>query len=515
MKNLHHFRALPPELVKIQTQMEDYARQYGLDFFTTIFEVVDADQLNAIAAYGGFPTRYPHWRFGMEFDQLNKGYHYGLQKIYELVINNDPCYAYLLASNEPTDHKLVMAHVYGHCDFFKNNAWFAHTNRKMIDGMANHGNRIRRYMDRFGVEEVESFIDACLSIEDLIDINSTFFQRRPDENRFDFHSTTEVTEDERFQATRFQAKTYMDRFVNPPQAMADEIAQQKQSVSDRTSHFPSEPQRDVMLFLLNSAPLKPWQLDVLAIIRDEAYYFAPQGQTKIMNEGWATYWHSTIMTRHAIEPKDLVCYADHCAGTLAGSATRLNPYKLGVELFRDIEDRWNRGAFGEEYEECDDRLAKENWNRDTGLGRQKIFEVRRIYNDLTFIDEFLTLEFCKRHRLFQFAFNGKSGLYEIESKQFEAVKQQLLFNLTNSGRPIIYVRDGNFRNRGELFLEHRFGGVELKLSYAQDTLSNLHRLWKRPVHIETVMNDEVTTVSFDGKEHKVVKSEPQYHASST
>ena len=102
--------------------MEQRAADYGLDFFPTIFEVVDADQLNAIAAYGGFPTRYPHWRFGMEFERLKKGYDYGLQKIYELVINNDPCYAYLLASNHMTDHKLVMAHVYGHCDFFKNNA---------------------------------------------------------------------------------------------------------------------------------------------------------------------------------------------------------------------------------------------------------------------------------------------------------------------------------------------------------------------------------------------------------
>ncbi len=295
MNHLHHFRALSPELAAIQVQMEIYARQYGLDFFPTVFEVVDADQLNAVAAYGGFPTRYPHWRFGMEYEQLSKGYHYGLQKIYELVINNDPCYAYLLASNGITDHKLVMAHVYGHCDFFKNNAWFSHTNRKMIDGMANHGNRIRRYMDRFGVEEVEAFIDDCLSIEDLIDINSTFFKRGDDQNRFEFQSTTEETEEDRLHATRYQAKPYMDQFINPPQAMADEVAQHRHALAARTEHFPREPVRDVMQFLLEQAPLKPWQMDVLSIIRDEAYYFAPQGQTKIMNEGWATYWHSTII----------------------------------------------------------------------------------------------------------------------------------------------------------------------------------------------------------------------------
>src|SRR5215207_8350879 len=143
---LHRFHALTPEMAEIQVQMEAHARSYGLDFFNTVFEVVDHDQLSAVAAYGGFPTRYPHWRFGMEYEQLSKGYSYGLQKIYELVINNDPCYAYLMRSNHAVDQKLVMAHVYGHCDFFKNNAYFAHTNRKMMDVMANHGARIRSYV---------------------------------------------------------------------------------------------------------------------------------------------------------------------------------------------------------------------------------------------------------------------------------------------------------------------------------------------------------------------------------
>lgn len=495
---VHYFRPLPKDLADIQAQIEQYARNYGLDFFPTIFELVDADQLNAIAAYGGFPTRYPHWRFGMEYERLSKGYSYGLQKIYELVINNDPCYAYLLSSNTITDHKLVMAHVYGHCDFFKNNHWFSKTNRKMIDEMANHGNRIRRYMDRFGVEEVETFIDACLSIEDLIDIYSPFIKRYDERSKYDFRDATE--EEPVVRPAKFQAKPYMDSFINPPEKLAEEVVRKRLELAAREERFPPEPMRDVLLFLLEHAPLKPWQLDVLSIIRDEAYYFAPQGQTKIMNEGWATYWHSTIMTRHGLEPQDVICYADHCAGTLASSPTRLNPYKLGVELFRDIEDRWNRGCFGEEYEQCDDYLTRLNWNTEAGLGREKIFEVRRIHNDLTFIDEFLTLDFCQRHKLFTFGYNEDSGYYEIESRRFRDVKRQLLFNLTNLGRPIIYVRDGNYKNRGELFLEHRYSGVELKLDYAQDTLKNLYKLWKRPVHIETVLDGHLTTISFDGSE---------------
>ncbi|HEY2146317.1 MAG TPA: SpoVR family protein [Pirellulales bacterium] len=492
------YEPLPRELADIQRQMEGYALGHWLDFYPTIFEVVDYDQLNEVAAYGGFPTRYPHWRFGMEYEQLSKGYVYGLQKIYELVINNDPCYAYLMRSNSITDQKLVMAHVYGHCDFFKNNAWFAHTNRKMMDQMANHGMRVRRHMDRYGVEEVENFIDACLSVEDLIDVHLPGIKRHEERLK---PKVPEDPDEEELQVGRFTAKHYMDQYVNPPEALAAE-AERRREGRKQDEKFPSEPARDVMLFVLENAPLKLWQADVLSIIRDEAYYFAPQGQTKIMNEGWASYWHSTIMTRQGLSPADLICYCDHHSGTMASSPTRLNPYKLGIELFRDIEDRWNRGRFGKEYDECDDLVARRNWDIAAGKGREKIFEVRRIYNDLTFIDTFLTLDFCREHKLFSFGYNEASDTYDIESREFPKIKERLLFNLTNMGRPQIAVRDGNYKNRGELFLEHYFNGVELKMSYAHDTMANLQRLWSRPVHIETVLEGVKTILSFDGHEHK-------------
>ncbi len=503
MMDATHYAPLPEDMRLAQRKIEGYASGYGLDFFPTIFELVDADELNAIAAYGGFPTRYPHWRFGMEYEQLSKGYTYGLQKIYELVINNNPCYAYLMRSNEMTDQKLVMAHVYGHCDFFKNNYWFSQTSRKMMDEMANHGNRIRRHMDRQGVEVVEDFIDACTSIEDLIDIHSPFIRRRETADRYAFHA--EADDEDAPAAPRFQAKQYMDRFINPPGAVgADaERARQERERQERAARAATAglPSRDVMLFILENAPLKPWQADVLSIMRDEAYYFAPQGQTKIMNEGWASYWHSTIMTRQGLEPQDVINYCDHHSGTLATSGGRLNPYKVGIELYRDIEQRWNKGRFGKDYDECDDAERRRVWNTETNLGRQKIFEVRTIHNDVTFIDEFLTLEFCQENKLFSFGYNNSREQYEIESREFPKIKQRLLFSLTNLGRPIIAVREGNYKNRGELFLEHQYHGVELKTSYARDTLANLHRLWTRPVHIETTLDETRTILSFDGSEH--------------
>lgn len=490
---------LPPDLRSLQLEIEEHARRFGLDFFETIFEVLDYDELSEIAALGGFPTRYPHWRFGMEYEQLSKGYRYGLQKIYEMVINNDPCYAYLLRCNQRVDQKLVMAHVYGHNDFFKNNICFAPTNRKMMDEMANHGNRIRTHMERHGDDTVESFIDCCLSLENLIDIHSPFIRRRDTTDRYDFRPESI---DEQETPARFESKSYMDPFINPPQVLREQ-AKALEELQSKPKPFPERPERDVLLFLLEHAPLKPWQHDVLAIVREEAYYFAPQAATKIMNEGWASYWHSTIMTTRSLDPAELVDYADHHSGTMAPYSGRLNPYKLGLELLRDIEERWDKGQFGPEWEACDNSAARANWDKQLGLGRKKIFEVRRIHNDVTFIDSFLTPEFCRRHNLFSFKYSDASEMYEIESREFKKIKERLLFSLTNFGQPIITVKDANHRNRGELYLQQEYFGVDLKLDFAQDTLRNLHRLWNRPVHLETCVEGRSTLLSFDGSDHTI------------
>ena len=489
---------LPADLRELQVEIEAHALAYGLDFYDTVFEVLDYDELSEIAALGGFPTRYPHWRFGMEYEQLAKGYRYGLQKIYEMVINNDPCYAYLLRCNMKVDQKLVMAHVYGHNDFFKNNIWFSQTNRKMMDETANHGNRIRSYMERFGEETVEDFIDSCLSLENLIDMHSPFIKRRDDVSRYDFRPEG----DDGQGLVRFQSKEYMDSYVNPPEFLKDQ-ARAKEAERAKSKQFPETPERDVLLFMLEHAPLNAWQRDVLDIVRQEAYYFTPQGQTKIMNEGWASYWHSTIMTTRTLDPSELVDYADHHSGTMATQPGRLNPYKLGIELFRDIEERWNKGQFGSEYDDCDDHEVKRKWDKGLGLGRAKIFEVRKIHNDVTFVDTFLTPEFCRRHNMFSFKHNDQNETYEIESREFKKVKERLLFGLTNFGQPIIRVKDGNHRNRGELYLHHEHFGIDLKLDHAQDTLRHLHRLWTRPVHIETGVDGRPTLLSFDGTDHTI------------
>lgn len=483
--------SLPEYLRTAQEQIKGHALEYGLRPFETVFEMIDYDRMNEVAAYLGFPTRYPHWRFGMEYERLSKSYAWGLHKIYELVINNDPCYAYLLEGNSTVEQKMVMAHVYGHSDFFRNNAWYAPTPRNMINEMANHGTKIRQYIERFGLEPVEDFLDVSMSIDNLIDYYSPFIKRK----RQDDDAEPEPPTVRKIEVS----KPYLDRYVNTPEFMQSQRDKLAAEVK-QAEKIPAQPERDVMLFLIEHAPLKKWQRHVLSMIREEAYYFAPQGQTKIMNEGWASFWHSRIMTTKVLDDSEIIEFANTHAGTMAMSQGSLNPYKIGIELFRDIEDRWNRGQFGKDWEECDNLDEKQQWNRHLGLGRQKIDEVRRIYNDVSFIDEFLTPEFCWKHKLFTFEYNRKSGQFEIFSRDFRAIKEKMLFQLTNFGQPMIYVEDGNHANRGELLLWHKHEGVDLRKDYAEDVLRNIQKVWSRPVHIRTLIEGKRKVWTHNGEQ---------------
>ena len=500
--------SLPGYLRDEQRRIEAFARGFGLDFFPTMFEVLSYEHMNEIASYGGFPSRYPHWRFGMNYEQLAKSSEYGLQTIYEMVINNNPAVAYLLEGNSLIDQKIVMAHVYAHVDFFKNNFAFRATDqgldprtgepiRKWIDAMANHGAVVRRWVNRVGIDKIESFIDDCLSLENLIDPHRPFLRTKA-EPRGDAEQNYDKPAEE---VPRLRVdRDYMEDYINP----SEFIAEQKKKIADeaaKAKKIPEEADRDVMGFLLEHAPLEAWERDVLAVVRREAYYMAPQAQTKIMNEGWATYWHSKILTEKALDGSELIEYADRCAGVLATSPTQLNPYKLGVELFRHIEERWDKGRFGKEWEDCSDLETRQRWDRRLGLGREKILEVRKLYTDVTFIDEFLTPDFVADQKLLAFGFNQKNERWEVESRAFEKVKQKLLFQLTNAGHPNIAVDNANHDNRGELLLVHDHQGVDLRDDHARAVLESLQRMWRRPALVRTVVEEKPTLLRYDGTEH--------------
>jgi stage V sporulation protein R len=246
----------------------EIGREFGLDPFPTHFEVVPATIMYEFGAYG-LPGRFSHWTHGKAFHQMKMMYDYGLSKIYELVINTNPCYGFLMENNSMVQNKLVVAHVMGHCDFFKNNVYFKHTSRQMIETASVNADRIRKYEYEHGERVVEEFLDAVLAIQEHIDP----------------HLRTRHLSPEEIEAERRR---------RPPEGPYDDLwkleergkpAKEEERPRRRV---PEEPEKDILSFLIKHAPdLDDWQRDVIGIVREEMLYFLPQMQTKIMNEGWA------------------------------------------------------------------------------------------------------------------------------------------------------------------------------------------------------------------------------------
>lgn len=353
-------------------------------------------------------------------------------------------------------------------------------------------------MEKHGHNNVEAFIDQVLSIENLIDVHHLFEKVNSSARNED--DGQEGNDDERSMALksymRSKAKTDAKNNVDIDIKKEDEA-----QLAILTKDI-KLPERDIMKFLMDYAPLHEWQTDILGILREEAYYFLPQRMTKIMNEGWASYWHEKIMTERAVTANELIDFADHHAGVLVMSPKQINPYKVGIELLKDVEYRWDTGRFGKDYEECENMVERAKWDTKVGKGRDKIFEIRASHNDISFIDEFLTPEFCNRQQIFTYKFNPRTGRNEVDSRDFAAIKQNMLSSLTNFGSPVIEIEDANFANRGELLLAHRHQGVDLDMRFAQETMKNIHGLWKRPVNLVTKYDGKEVTFCFDGEELK-------------
>ena len=369
---------------------------------------------------------------------------------------------YNFSVEEDESYTLAAGFVVHNCDFFKNNAYFAHTSRKMMDEMANHGMRIRRYAEKYGEDEVETFLDKCMSIDDLIDMHSVAIRRREEVSRYDFTPK----EEEENKGTRFKSKDYMDDYINPCAALKAEEEERKKLAGAGGAQLPRAAGEGRAAVPDRARPAQAVAARRAVDRPRRGLLLCPAGHDKGNERRVGSYWHSTIMTQKTLQPWECIDYADHHSGTMATYGPRINPYKLGIELLRDIEHRWNTGKFGKEWEECDDLDKRRNWDRQLGLGRQKIFEVRRVHNDITFIDTFLTPEFCREHKMFSFAFQDQAGQYVIESREFDKIKKRLLFSLTNFGKPWIFVVDGNYRNRGELLLRHEHNGVDLRQDQA-------------------------------------------------
>ena len=470
----------PRELERLRDSIDaawDQARKFGLDPFPTHFELVPASIMYEFASYS-LPGRFSHWTFGKAYYRQKMQYDLGLSKIYEMVVNTNPSYAFLMEMNNLLQNTFVAAHVFGHTDFFKNNIYFQHTSRRMIDKVSVHAERIAKYEFDHGREEVERFLDAVLAIQEHIDYNLLLREHDDEKDKKDEKSKTKPSSD------------YEDLWgLDQKEKKAQEERDQRPGKHPK---FPEKPEKDILLFLSRHAPhLQPWQRDIIEIVRAEMLYFIPQMQTKTMNEGWASTWHSRIMRElgdnSIISDSDFVEFAQLHSSVLTPSRTSLNPYYIGYKIFEDIEKRWDNPTEEEQ----------EQLGRQSGMGRQKIFEVREIDNDVSFLRNYLTEDLVKDLDLYLYKKEGDEWV--IVEKNWQKVRDTIVTNMTNFGHPYLVVDNGDYRGNRELYIKHLHEGQDLDLHYAEKTLQHIYLLWGRPVHLETVYENKRILLTYDGE----------------
>jgi stage V sporulation protein R len=451
-------------LERAMGEIWDVARRLGLDPYPTHFEVVPASIMYEFGAYG-IPGRFSHWTHGRAYQQIKTMYDYGLSKIYELVINANPAYAFLLENNGLLQNKVVIAHVLGHTDFFKHNAYFAPTSRQMVETASVHADRIRRYEFEHGPQAVEEFLDAVLSIAEHID-PYPHMRRKED---------AEPEKPARPRQTPYDDLFYLgsEKRPEPPPPV---------------KKHPPEPDKDLLLFIAqNARDLEDWQRDIIHMVRDEQLYFVPQMQTKIMNEGWAAYWHVRIMRELDLSQDEYLQFAEMHANVLAPSRRSINPYFVGLKIWEDVERRWDEPTAEE----------RERFGRKGGEGKAKIFEVRSLENDASFLRNYLTKELVEELDLYLYRY--ENGKWVIVEKDWAKIRDMLVRSMTNFGQPYIVVEDGDYKRNRELYLRHCYEGQDLDMDYAERTLRYVYRLWGRTVHLETVLDDKRVVLSFDGE----------------
>ena len=464
------------ELERAIRDILEIATGFGLAPFKLNFELVPAHIMYEFGAYG-LPSRFSHWTHGRTYQELKTMYDYGLNKIYELVINTDPCYAFLLESNSVLQNKLVVAHVIAHADFFKNNLYFQQTSRDMLEGAAVNAERIRRYEFKHGQVEVEQFLDAVLAIQEHVDPNQIIRSYRSKRRR-----QPTVAASRRAKATG----PYDDLFLKSELDEAEELAAAKPARG--------EPEKDLLLYLLEHASgLADWQQDIISIVRSEMLYFVPQMQTKIMNEGWASYWHARIMRELPLSVADAIEFARLHANVLTPTGQQINPYLVGLRIFEDIERRWDNPTDEE----------RDVLRRQPGQGRAKIFEVRETESDVSFLRNYLTRDLVRDLELHVFKHEGED--VKSDEADWQEVRDMLVASMTNFGHPYLQVEEGNYEGRGELYIKHVYEGQELDLKYAERTMPYVYRLWGRPVHVETVLEDKPHLLTFDGSGEGITK----------
>ena len=451
--------------------IREHVDDVGLDCYEQEFEVCDHGQMLGYMAYHGMPAHYPHWSFGKSYEKTKTLYDHGATGLpYEMVINSDPCLGYLMTDNSLCLQILTIAHVYGHNDFFKNNFTFTSATQagETLSKFKTAADRVRTYTEdpSIGVDKVEGILDSAHALSMNCNRNAGIRKLKPDELR------ARLIED-----AQSKEEPFGDLRPKEEQAELD------------LRKVPLEPDEDVLLFIRDHNPhLMAWQQDLLTIVHDEAMYFLPQIETKIMNEGWASYWHHKIMNRLDL-PQDIYMeFLVRHNQVICPHPGGINPYHVGFRVWHDIEERFDEqrknGSEGEE--------------RSNQSGRDKMFEVRESDRDVSFLRRFLTEELMRDLDVFEFEPKGDNLVVTKVSDEdnWREVKETLLKSVGMRSNPVIKIYDADYGRNRALYLKHETDDRDLHIGYAEKTLGHLHRLWGHRVLLETVMKSKKTLLSY-------------------
>ena len=461
------------ELEEWDKRIFELVQRFGLKPYAQEFEICDHFEMLGYIAYSGMPSRYPHWSFGKAYEREKTLYDYGVGGLpYEMVINSNPCLAYLMRDNTDLLQVLTIAHVYGHNDFFANNFTFKSTldAKYTLEMFKNHANRVRAYIEdpSIGLQKVEALLDAAhaLSLQRSRNLAIKRLSR------------------EELQRRKWEA-------AQPKEDEWQEIHVAPDYIAPNLNKNPIEPEENIIEFIAANNPfLSEWEKDLLHIVDEEARYFIPQIETKIMNEGWASYWHYKLLNELNIEQGFHVEFLVRHNQVLRPTPGGLNPYHLGFVIWNDIEKRWNEGRTGREYSSEKPVQDVSSLDENMTPGRKKIFEVRETDRDVSFLRRFLTEDIMRELDIFQHEKRGKERVITkvSDTEQWQDVKETLLRSVGMGSRPVIFVEDADFEGKRTLYLRHEHEGRDLQLEYAEKTLQHGKQLWGRDVVLETVVN---------------------------
>jgi stage V sporulation protein R len=450
-------------------RIREKVAEFGLDCYPQEFELCDHNQMLGYQAYSGMPSHYPHWSYGKSYEKLKTLYDYGVQGLpYEMVINSNPALAYLMRDNSLCLQILTIAHVYGHNDFFKNNFTFKSTRAEFtITTFKAHADRVRRYADSpsIGLEKVESLLDAAHALSLQCRRNLAVKKNSEEEERQRLLALAAPRHDPFQRIHKRQETTEPDLRKTPP-----------------------TPDEDLLLFVRDHNPfLEEWEKDLLGIVHEEAQYFIPQIETKIMNEGWASYFHKRILDSLNL-PQDLhlefIVRHNQVLRPIPGG---LNPYHLGLKLWEDIERRG------------DTPTPEERENLPPGKsGRQLIFETREVDRDQSFLRRWLHEDLMRELDLFRYEARGEDFVVSDVSDDdgWKKVRETLIKSIGMGSQPVIRVEDADHNHNRTLYLVHAHDGRDLQLEYAEKTLAYVQRLWQHDVVLETVVNGKKTLLTY-------------------